>query len=132
MKWSLLTTCLVLGIASAAPAQVQSTTDYAWSPITQQEGLDVAYIYYGADDHRGGLVLRLRNRNPHPLAYRFVIVIRTMDEEFSEEVTGTIDPLSDKTGDEPGLFWAPFNVGQDISEVGLRGLRLRALTSTRQ
>ncbi len=121
---------LVLMMAASASlvfGQVESKTDYAWRQITRQEGLQIDYIYYGAESHRKGLVARLRNHNAHAVEYRFVVVIRSEEREYVDGVRGVIAAQSDLTGDDPGLYWAPFDRGESITEVGLRGLRIGAM-----
>lgn len=118
---------LMLSCGSAV-AQMRTGSDYAWTPVAEQEGLAVSYIYYGAGEHSGGIVLRLRNLNDRPVAYRFVVMIRAGDDEFVEEVTGTIAARADKTGGLDGLYWAPFARDRDIGEIGFRGLRVTPVT----
>lgn len=115
---------LAMALAVEASAQMRTQSDYAWTPIVEQDGLDIAYIYYGAGEYRGGVVLRLRNRNAVPVDYRFVILIRSGSQEFAEEVQGRVGAATDKTGDIDGLFWTPFGTDRHIGEIGLRGLRV--------
>lgn len=119
----------IIGCASLAHAQERPGSDYAWTPIVTQEGLSLSYIYYGVrGQHSGGVVIRLRNTNLRPLQYRFTVVIKSGNREFTELVTGSIDARTDKTGDLDGLFWKPFGREEHIGEIGIRGLSVTAAT----
>lgn len=123
--WCLLLTAIVVALPAAA--QERAGSDYAWTPVVTSDGLSLSYIYYGVKDrHSGGVVIRLRNGNPYPVDYRFTVVIKSLDREFVDTVTGSVDARSDKTGDTDGLFWTPFGADEHIGEIGIRGLRVTA------
>jgi hypothetical protein len=114
---------LIVAVVGGMPAYGQTTTtDWAWRPLLEHDGVSFTYLFYShADTENNGVVLKLANTNKHAVAYRFKIIFRTLEEEHEEEVTGYLGPLQVKTGDPDGLFWIPFRDGQTIAEVGLRG-----------
>lgn len=111
---------------AAPPDTSRGWQEEAWTDIVSQEGVTVSYIFYDrADTQNNGIVLRLRNRNPHPIRYAFTILFRGPDDSTSAEAAGTVPADSIRVGDSAGLFWVPFGGGRRIGEVGLRGLSLR-------
>ncbi|WP_263788986.1 hypothetical protein [Salinibacter grassmerensis] len=96
----------------------------AWTPIIEQDGLQISYIYYPeADTRHDGVVLRLVNENEVPVRYGFTIIFRAPAADTTAPVRGRVGPDATKTGDDAGLFWVPFR-GKDrsLGEIGLRGL----------
>lgn len=97
----------------------------AWTTIVTRNGVTVSYIFYGkADNQNNGVVLRLQNRNAHPIRYRFTILFRGPDGMESAETEGRVAAHSMKVGDKDELFWIPFTDGRQVAEIGLRGLRI--------
>lgn len=127
---------LILGVLllASAPAAGQDSTgvpldtarawhEDAWSTIVTRDRLTVSYIFYGkADTENNGLVLRLENRNDHPVRYAFTVIFRGPEGEATGQADGQIGAQSMKTGESAGLFWIPFRDGRTVGEVGLRGL----------
>ena len=97
----------------------------AWTDIVARKSVTVSYIFYQkADTQNDGIVLRLRNRNAHPVRYAFTILFRGPEGSTAAEAAGTVPADSIRVGDQAGLFWIPFEDGRTIGEVGLRGLSL--------
>jgi hypothetical protein len=130
----ILVVLLALGVGSASGALAQESPasadtaaawhDDAWTPITEQNGLRVSYIYYPeADNEHDGVVLRLINDNEEPVRYAFTLIFRAPTADTSVSVRGRLGAGEMKTGDNAGLFWVPFR-GEDrnLGEIGLRGL----------
>ena len=110
---------------TATPDTSRSWQEDAWTDIVGREGVTVSYIFYDkADTQNNGIVLRLRNRNPHPVRYAFTILFRGPEGSTEAEAAGTVPADSIQVGDQAGLFWIPFEDGRTIGEVGLRGLSL--------
>jgi hypothetical protein len=130
---------LVLGLLSPsmslgqAPLPSSDTSrawhDDAWTPIVEQEGLQVSYIYYPeADTEHDGVVLRLINENESPVRYSFTLIFRAPTADTTATVDGRLGPGEMKTGDAAGLFWVPFrNEDRSLGEIGLRGLSVARL-----
>ena len=98
--------------------------DDAWTPIIEQNGLRVSYIYYpDADNEHDGVVLRLINDNEAPVRYAFSLIFRAPTADTTVLVRGQLEAGEMKTGDTAGLFWVPFR-GEDrsLGEIGIRGL----------
>lgn len=123
---SVLVDSVVAQDTSSTADSVQTWHEDAWTPIVEQEGVGVSYIFYpDADNDNNGVVLRLRNSNDVAVRYGFTIIFRAPNAERSASVEGHLDPGEMKTGDSEGLFWIPFPEGEhDIGEVGLRGLEI--------
>ena len=119
---------ILLAASTAASAQepaLETAGEWAWTTITIQDGVRVSYVFYPeADSARGGVVLRLDNRNAWPVTYGFTAVFRSDGEQAERDVAGRIEARSIVTGDEPGLFFTPFGRGIAVGEIGLRGLRV--------
>lgn len=138
-RWGLLATVLVFLAgtvqgqdSTSAPADsTQLLREKAWTKIVEQEGIQFSYILYGeADTENNGLVLRLRNRNDHAVRYDFTVIFRGTDREERAQSEGTLEAGEMKTGENDGLFWIPFEDGQSIGEVGLRGIEVEPLQRT--
>lgn len=122
-------------ILPSAPAPADTTQrdttrrwdEDAWTPIYQTDGVQFAYIFYPeARGERSGVVVRVRNTNAHPICYRFTIIFRGPRTEREATARGAVPPHTLRTGDDAGLFWAPFTNAERIGEIGLRGVRVRA------
>ena len=111
------------------PDTTQPWYETAWTPIVERRGVQVAYLFYSeADNKNDGVVLRLRNRNDHPVRYAFTAIFRGPEAESTAQVEGTLAPGEMKTGDNDGLFWIPFKEkGYSVGEIGLRGLRVERI-----
>ncbi len=130
---------LVLALLSASVGRVQAQRapddtsaawhKDAWTPIVEQEGLRISYIYYPeADDEHDGIVLRLINENEVPVRYGFTLVFRAPAADTTTAVRGRLNPGAVKTGDDAGLFWVPFREDdRSLGEIGLRGLSVAQL-----
>ncbi|MES3628924.1 MAG: hypothetical protein PPP56_02025 [Longimonas sp.] len=109
----------------AAPDTTQRWDEDAWTPIYRTEGVALSYLFYPeARGDRNGVVVRIRNRNAHPICYRFTIIFRGPATEREAYVRGSVPPHTLRTGDDAGLFWTPFDDDERIGEIGLRGLRV--------
>jgi len=132
-------TGVLLGIAAAALGALQGSLgqptesprdsskawhEDAWTPILEENGLQISYIYYPeADNEHDGVVLRLMNDSSVPLRYAFTLIFRAPEAETTVPVRGRLAPGQMKTGEAAGLFWIPFKEsGCTIGEIGLRGL----------
>lgn len=116
-----------------SPDTSEAWHEDAWTPILEQEGLRISYIYYPeADNEHDGVVLRLSNENEVPVRYAFRVLFRAPTADTSAAVRGRLGPGEMKTGDDAGLFWVPFQ-GEDrsLGEIGLRGLSVTRLQTER-
>jgi hypothetical protein len=130
---------LLLGLGTGAvrgqdstatpPDTTQPWYETAWTPIVERNGVQVAYLFYSeADNKNDGVVLRLRNRNDHPVRYAFTAIFRGPEAEATAQVDGTLAPGEMKTGENDGLFWIPFKEkGYSVGEIGLRGLQVERI-----
>ena len=111
------------------PDTTQPWYETAWTPIVERNGVQVAYLFYSeADNKNDGVVLRLRNRNDHPVRYAFTAIFRGPEAEATAQVEGTLAPGEMKTGENDGLFWIPFKEkGYSVGEIGLRGLTVERM-----
>lgn len=111
--------------AAARPDTSLGWQEDAWTTIVTRNGVTVSYIFYPeADNQNNGVVLRLQNRNAHPIRYQFTILFRGPEGSKSAEAEGRMAGESMKVGDKDELFWIPFTDGRRLAEVGLRGLRI--------
>ncbi len=133
---------ILCGTPTVAAAQASDTTasdttasdtsgtpswhEEAWTEITTHRGVRFTYIFYSrADTRNNGVVIRLENRNAHPVRYAFTVIFRTPTAERTAQARGSLDAGAMKTGEKDGLFWIPFREeGQTIGEIGLRGIRI--------
>lgn len=108
-----------------AHAQTRTGGSWAWKPLFEHQGIEFEYLFYSrANNVHNGVVIKLTNTNDHAVDYRFKVVFRAGDAEHVELATGSLEAGESKTGDKEGLFWIPFDEGQSIEEVGLRGYRI--------
>jgi len=114
------------------PDTTQPWYETAWTPIIERNGVQVAYLFYSeADNKNDGVVLRLRNRNDHPVRYAFTAIFRGPEAEATAQVEGMLGPGEMKTGENDGLFWIPFKEkGYSVGEIGLRGLKVERIDET--
>ncbi len=107
-------------------AQERHWSNQAWTTIIKHDGVDVSYIFYReADNVNNGVVVRLINRNTHPVRYAFKVVFRAGDgTEKVAQASGDLKPGEMETGESAGLYWIPFTDGRSIGEIGLRGIRV--------
>jgi len=131
---SFLSTFLALASLTPGPAlsqdvrQVTTTSDWAWRPVIDQDGVEVEYIFYAEKESvDDGVVIKLVNNNDHDVAYRFTVIIKSPNSSFEREVEGVVKAKSLVTGDDAGLYWVPFRNGESIGELGLRGLKLERI-----
>lgn len=118
------------GVAAGAPrsARAQETSsDWAWKDVVVQDSVSIQYIFYAQPgEKKDGVVLKLVNRNPHPVDYSFTVIFRSGDEHASEqEVDGRIPARTLVTGEEEGLFFEPFEDEVSVGMIGIRSLRIR-------
>lgn len=106
------------------PDTTQPWYETAWTQIVERNGVQVAYLFYSeADNKNDGVVLRLQNRNDHPVRYAFTVIFRGPQAETTARAEGTLAPGEMKTGENDGLFWIPFKEqGYSVGEIGLRGI----------
>lgn len=102
------------------------TRDEVWRPITTEAGVEISYLFYeegnGAND---GVVVRLVNTNDHSVTYRFQMLFKAGERREEASVsTGTLAAGELRTGSMSDLWWVPFEAGETITEVGMRGLRV--------
>jgi len=117
----------LVGVDAARSQDVKPVTtssDWAWRPVLNQEGIEVEYIFYaekeGVDD---GVVMKLVNNNDYDVRYSFTVVIRSLESVFEKKVNGLVKARTLITGDEAGLYWVPFSGGESIGELGIRAYR---------
>ncbi len=121
----LLFITLILVASPRSTLGQETSSDWAWTPITRVEDVAFLYILYRkADTENNGVVLKLVNWNDYPVRYRFVVVFKSGRDEYEELVTGRIGAKTLVTGDELGLFFIPFKDGRSIGEIGLKGYRI--------
>ena len=113
-------------VAQTPPDSALQGLEDAWTPIATRNGVHFSYIFYArADNANNGVVIRLQNRNDHPVRYRFTVIFRSPTQERTAEARGRLGAGEMKTGEPDGLFWIPFDDGDTISEIGLRGIDIR-------
>lgn len=123
---------LLTGLVAVPYAGAQDAAAWAWKTLHEQDGLAIRYIFYReADTRNDGVVLLLDNTNPHAVDYRFKVVFRGDASEVVEVVSGRLAAGERRTGDAEGLFWIPFENGDAVAELGLRGLRVEAVPGLR-
>lgn len=99
--------------------------DDVWNQIVRVQGVDIAYLYYReADTVNDGVVIRLANSSDCLVRISFTVVFRSSTREVAVDEAYTLGPGERKTGSNDGLYWIPFQDGESIAEVGLRGLRV--------
>ena len=102
----------------------------AWQSLTAASDVEISFIVhrYG-DGQNAGVVIRLINTAHEERVFRFRVIFRSESRErLSEPVTGVLAPLEVRTGESAGLWWIPFKDGSPVTEVGLKGLRIRIPT----
>jgi len=124
VRFGLAPVVLMIVQAGGLPASGQST---GWTPLTESDGVEISFIVHRYGDGRNaGVVIKLANRNNSEAAYRFRVMIRSDQRQWtSDAVEGVLDPLEVRTGELSGLWWIPFRDGAPVTEVGLKGLRIR-------
>jgi hypothetical protein len=128
VRFGLAPVVLMIVQAGAAPAIGQST---GWTQLTESDGVEISFIVHRYGDGRNaGVVIKLANRNTSEASYRFRVMIRSDQRQWtSEAVEGVLDPLEVRTGELSGLWWIPFKDGAPVTEVGLKGLRIHISNS---
>jgi hypothetical protein len=117
-----------LAHAQAPSDSARAWSEDAWTAIATRQGVEFAYIFYQkADNANNGVVIRLRNRNDHPVRYAFTVVFRTPNAERTARASGRLQAGEMQTGEPDGLFWIPFKDGRSIGEIGLRRIRISPL-----
>ncbi|NNE69823.1 MAG: hypothetical protein HKN29_05600 [Rhodothermales bacterium] len=119
--------CGLLLVCGAADAFGQQRTagEWAWKSVVLQDSVRVRYLFYSeADNVNNGVVLRLDNHASRAVAYRFVALFRSGDDQVEQEVTGRLDAQETITGEADGLFFIPFEDGRGVEQIGLRGFRV--------
>jgi hypothetical protein len=113
-------------VPETAPDTSEPWHDDAWTPIVEQEGVRIDYIYYPeANNEHDGIVVRLTNENDVPVRYAFTLIFRAPEAETTATVRGRLNAGQMKTGDKAGLFWIPFtDQDRSLGEIGLRGLEI--------
>lgn len=105
---------------------VTTSSDWAWKPVLNLDGIEVEYIFYAEKESvDDGVVMKLVNNNDYDVRYSFTVVIRSEDSVFEKKVTGVVKARTLITGDEAGLYWVPFKGGESIGELGIRAYRFR-------
>lgn len=124
---------LVMGIVPTVSAQeagpdstsqslLVTSSDWAWRPVMAIDSVRVDYIFYGANasaDH--GVVLKITNDRHFDVRYRFTLILRSGEAVHEEEVVGVVGARTLITGDQQGLYFAPFGPDGSVGEIGLRG-----------
>lgn len=120
---------IAAGVVRPSAAQ-ETSSDWAWKDVVTQDSVAVQYIFYARPDaSNDGVVLKLVNRNPHPVEYSFTVIFRSGDEHVEEQsVGGRIPALSLVTGEEEGLYFEPFEDEISVGMIGIRSLRIRRAT----
>lgn len=114
------------GSTRADTTRQKQWQDDAWNQIVAVRGVQIAYLYYAeADNINDGVVIRLSNDGDCPVRVSFTVVFRSSTREVAVDETYSLGPGERKTGTNDGLFWIPFQGGETIAEVGLRGLRVQ-------
>ncbi len=107
---------------SVAATQVSTRSDWAWRPVIAVNGIRVDYIFYAANGRAdNGVVLKVSNETDQPMRYRFTLILRNPEQEYEEEVSGVVQAGTLVTGDQEGLYFAPFGPDGSVGEIGLRG-----------
>jgi len=121
---AILTVTLFSAMGSTDSLRAQST---GWQPLTVSEGVEITFVVYRyGGGENAGAVIKLLNRNLVEATYRFRVIFRSDRREWiSDPVEGVLQPLEIRTGELSGLWWIPFKDGAPITEVGLKGLRIR-------
>lgn len=117
----------LVALAGVANAQ-RPAGDWAWRHVHTQDSVSVRYLFYSeADNVNNGVVLRLDNESSVPVSYRFTALFRSGDAQRERLVEGVVPARSILTGDDEGLFFIPFPDGREVTQIGLRGFRVRRL-----
>jgi len=108
--------------------QVSTSSDWAWRPVMEENGVRVDYIFY-ADNGRAdnGVVLKISNDRERAVRYRFTLILRSPEAVHEEEVTGIVAAGTLVTGDREGLYFAPFGPEGSIGEIGLRAYAFESI-----
>lgn len=119
-------TAILACVSGSATAQ-ETSSDWAWKDVVVQDSVAIQYIFYARPDaSRDGVVLKLVNRNVHPVEYSFTVIFRSGDEHVSEQdVEGFISARTLVTGEDEGLFFEPFEDDVSVGMIGIRALRIR-------
>jgi len=121
--WCLI--CLAFLAVSPLWAQTKTSTDWAWKPVLEADGVFVHYLFYSeTDEGNDGVVLKIVNTRKESLRYSFTIILKSTNAEFEKAVLGEIEAETILTGESAGLYWAPFQHGDSIGEIGLRGFKV--------
>lgn len=117
----------LLALLMHAPDLRLAAQDAGWQPLVYRDGVDISFIVHRYGDGRNaGVVVRLVNTNRATASYRFRVIFRSDIRRFTSDlVEGVLGPLEAKTGELSGLWWIPFKDGSPVTEVGLKGLRIR-------
>ncbi len=126
--WNLvLLACLMVSTFgnSAAFAQAQTSSDWAWKPVVLHDSVSVEYLFYSeVGERRSGVVLKVVNRSAEPHGYAMTVIFKSGDDRVEVVVSGCVDANSLVTGEADGLFFLPFKDGRPVGEIGLRGYRI--------
>jgi hypothetical protein len=137
--------CVAGLLAVPLHAQTTTSTDWAWKPVLDLDGVRIHYIFYSeavsgrraAEDgtaaaggaafyhvERDGVVLKMVNTRKEAIRYSFTLIIKSPLHDFETLVRGEMAPESILTGEAADLFWAPFDPGESIGEIGVRGFKV--------
>jgi len=115
------------------PSEAGAWQDGVWNEITVVQGVQFAYLYYAeADTRNDGVVVRLHNKNECAVTVSFDMLFRpaSTPDELGEHVVEErydLAPGEQVTGENDGLFYIPFPEGENIAEVGLRGVSVQKM-----
>lgn len=125
VRW-LLAFALVGGGTGTAPLSdwQEAQLESYWQRFYQTDGVTWYTLLHRRDE--GGpdtLQILVRNENDYAVAYRFRPVFRSPAREWeADAVEGRLPPGHAATGTLSGLSWTPFPVGEELVQVGLRGV----------
>ncbi len=116
--------CIPVSVQAQEARKVTTPTDWAWKPVLALDGVLIEYIFFPEKEGgQEGVVLKIVNNNDFGLHYRFTVILRSLESVFEKDVEGSIEAQSLLTGDNEGLFWAPFEGSESIGEIGIRGFK---------
>ena len=92
-------------------------------------GLIVSFIFYseGDGDENNGVVIYLENKNDYNILYKFTLIFRAGAIDRVRTINGTMIPREKRTGSNDELYFIPFEDGRSLSEVGIKGCKVKRI-----